>query len=109
MRSTKSIRALPAGALPRQPAGSETADHATRQQKVVPAVCIHHTGAVGRSIASAPENIAAHRTLDRAPGVLRNDQAPHALGCGEPFIHFEPDRDAEPDEGPVDRDAPFGG
>jgi hypothetical protein len=109
MRATKSIRALLAGALPRQPAGSETADHATRQQKVVPAACIHNTGALGRSIAGAPENIAAYRTLDRAPCILRHDQAPHALGWREPLIRFELDRNAEPDEGSIDRDAPLGG
>src|SRR5437763_13047805 len=56
----------------------------------------------------APEEIAAHRSLDRAAGIL-GDQEPAVSAGRETLLRFEPERQAERDKGAVDREAALRG
>ena len=56
----------------------------------------------------APEEIAAHRPLDRAAGVL-GDQEPAVFAGRETLLRLKPERQAERDKGAVDREAALRG
>src|SRR6516225_7247938 len=90
-------------------AGSEPRRYGARQQQVISTACVHDPGTRAGGGASAPENVAAHRSLNGAAGVLRDQQTPHALRHGEPLICFQPNRYTEGDKGSVDSDASLGG
>src|SRR5205807_2072906 len=58
----------------------QTGRDGLRQQQVIAAAGVHRAGAVGGFLAVAPEQIAAHRPLDGAAGVLGDDEAADGLG-----------------------------
>src|SRR5437016_1115229 len=62
------------------PSRSEPCGDAARQQKVIAAARVHHAGAPCGGGADAPEQIAAHRTLDCAAGILCEDEPAHTFG-----------------------------
>jgi hypothetical protein len=59
-----------------------------RQHHVIPAASVHDAGPAARGISRTPEDIAAHRALDRAPGILGDHQTTHTIRRSEPLIRL---------------------
>src|SRR5215471_18872236 len=91
----------------RSPSPGEPRGEAGRQQQVIAAARVHHPGPPCGGITRTPEQVAAHRTLDRAAGVLRYHKLPYALGRGEALVRFDPDREAERNVGAVHCQTPL--
>src|SRR6516162_8349063 len=89
--------------------GENPLGNRARQKQIVAAACVHHPGPQARSAAATPEEIPAYRTPDRAARVLGDDQTTHRIGMSKPLVGFNPDRNPEGNERPIDRDAPLRG
>jgi len=59
--------------------GSQARRHATGQQQVISTGRVHLPGADPGGVPGPPKNIAAHRSLDRAAGILCDDQPTDAF------------------------------
>src|SRR3546814_7980082 len=70
------------------------------EEEVVASLLLHATGLLQGRLAGAPEEVAAHDTLDGAADILRDHEAAQRLVGGRPG-GVEPERHAERQQGGV--------
>src|SRR3546814_13064261 len=78
------------------------------EEEVVASLLLHATGLLQGRLAGAPEEVAAHDTLDGAADILRDHEAAQRLVGGRPG-GVEPARQAEREPGGVEGSAAAGG
>src|SRR3546814_579565 len=96
-----SQRGTPTGSRAAAMAQERAVGDGLGEEEVVASLLLHATGLLQGRLAGAPEEVAAHDTLDGAADILRDHEAAQRLVGGRPG-GVEPERHAERQQGGVD-------